>query len=79
MKRLRQVGDLRRPTSLEALVDRPRVTGGFGDQRRDAYVPELHRIARSIGASRSSMSLNSLSPEPGNPASTNIATPSELV
>jgi hypothetical protein len=42
VKRVRQIGNLRRVTSLQALIYCPGVTAGFTDQRRDAYVPELH-------------------------------------
>jgi hypothetical protein len=46
VKRLRQIGNLRRAASLQALVDRPGIAAGFADQRWDAYVPELHRTTR---------------------------------
>jgi hypothetical protein len=49
MKRLRQIRNLQRTANLKAFVDRPRVAARFGDQRRDAYVAELHRIARTVG------------------------------
>jgi hypothetical protein len=55
MKGLRQIRNLRRTSNLQASVDRPRVTAGFGDQLRDAYVAELHRTARVFAALRSSM------------------------
>jgi hypothetical protein len=47
-KCLRQVGDPGRLANLEAFVDRPRVTAGFGYQCRDAYVAELHRLPVSM-------------------------------
>src|ERR1700678_3601441 len=68
VERLRQIGNLGRATSLQALIDRPRVTAGFRDQRRNAYVAELHRTAHRFAAPRSSMSVN-----------TNIAAPPRAV
>src|SRR5262249_56286891 len=60
MKRLPQVGDLGWTAGLQALVDRPGITAGFGDQCRDAYVAELHRTGRGFAALRSSISAKSL-------------------
>jgi hypothetical protein len=65
MESLGQVGDLRRAALLEALVDGPGIAAGFADQRRDAYVAELHRTARGFAG-----------PDRSKSASTNIATPS---
>ncbi|CAM3517922.1 hypothetical protein MYCO108962_23855 [Mycobacterium colombiense] len=48
-KRPGQIGDLQRAAGLQALVDRPRVATGCGDQRRDAEVAELHgTVSRSV-------------------------------
>jgi hypothetical protein len=58
MKGRGQLRNLRRATNLKALIDRPGVAAGFGDQRRDAYVAELHRIARGLASSRSPMLVN---------------------
>ncbi|VAZ76510.1 hypothetical protein LAUMK4_03011 [Mycobacterium persicum] len=42
MESFGQVGNLRWTTRLEAPVDRPRITAGFGDQQGDADAVELH-------------------------------------
>jgi hypothetical protein len=71
VKRRRQISNLRRATDLEALIGRPGIAAGLADQRRDAYVPELHRAASRCSARRDA-------PE-RIPVLTDIATPSELV
>lgn len=58
----RQIRDLRRASGLQSAVDRPRIAAGFGDERRDAYEPEPHRIAGRCAAHRASMRANSSSP-----------------
>jgi hypothetical protein len=58
MKGLGQIGDLGRTTDLQALIDLPGITAGRRDQKRNTYVPEVHRTARSFAALRSSMSVN---------------------
>ena len=50
MEGLGQIRNLDWAADLEAFVDRPRITASRGDQQRDAYVVELHRIARSVAA-----------------------------
>ena len=37
VERLRQIGNLGRATSLQALIDRPGITASLRDQERDAY------------------------------------------
>jgi len=52
VKRLRQIRNLCWSANLQALIDRPEITAGFGDQRRDAYVAKLHHTARRSASSR---------------------------
>src|SRR6516165_10532823 len=79
MERLRQIRNLSRTTSLKALIDRPGITAGLGDQRWDAYVAQLHRTTRGLAAPPSLMSMKSAAPECRKTAPTSIATPPEPV
>lgn len=58
VKRLRQLGNLGRPTRVQAVLDRPGIAAGLGDQRPDVYVAQLHTTAFNSAALPSSMSVN---------------------
>src|ERR1700709_2533865 len=64
MKGLGQIRNLGRTASLQALINFPGVTASLRDQKRNAYVTEVHRTARSFKALPS--------------ASTSIATPGQI-
>ncbi len=59
VKSLRQICNLLRMAALDAVVDRPRISPGRGDQLAETYILELHCTARSVAALFFSISVKS--------------------